>query len=79
VPDAADFAEEALAIAAVAQVAGRCTLTAKVRPSTVSKALSTLFNPLSGYRSGLQSPALRLGLSVAPPFGLECLNSFACL
>ena len=37
------------------------------------------FNPLSGYRSGLQSPALRLGLSVSPPFGLECLNSFACL
>jgi len=37
------------------------------------------FNPLSGNRSGLRAPALRLGLSVAPPFGLECLTRFTCL
>ena len=37
------------------------------------------FNRLSGNRSGLRAPALRLGLSVAPPFGQECLTRFACL
>ena len=43
------------------------------------KSLLLSFNPLSGNRSGLRTPALRLGLSVAPPFGLECLTSFTCL
>jgi len=35
--------------------------------------------PLQGNRSGLRCSTLRLDLSVAPPFGLECLTSLACL
>ena len=48
-------------------------------PSFLGKRLLLSFNPLSGYRSGLRFRALRLGLSVAPPFGMECLPSLACL
>jgi hypothetical protein len=48
-------------------------------PSFLSQRLLLSFNPLAGNRSGLRAPALRLGLSVAPPFGLECLTSFTCL